>query len=378
MQTMRQWFKGEAGQSVILIVLSIVVLCGFAALAVDIGVQSVDKGELQNAADAAALAGARELSSASTAKSTAIHYAALNGVPAANVTASTPYNGNANKIEVVCTRTVQYSFARVFGIKSKVISARAVAEKTGLSGGPFGYALFSGSTTSGLNLGTNILNINGNVHCNNSITINGSSQTFSGNMEAVTSFTTSSTIRIDGVCQAASISINPWVGSIVPNQLPTAASVITMPDFSADAIAEATASGVVFNGDKTYNTSTVNVENSIYINGNLTIGTTTFTGKGIMLATGNINIGVGSLSVNSGSSVCIYSKNGNITINGTNLVINGVLYAPNGCITIQGSNITINGRVISKTVTLSGNDIKVIAGSNDLSCLPGGTITLVE
>ena len=379
MRAMRQWLKGESGQSVILIVLSIVVLCGFAALAVDIGVQSVDKGELQNAADAAALAGARELTNVATAKTTATHYAGLNGVPAANVTATTPYNGNANRIEVVCTRTVQYSFARVFGIKSKVISARAVAEKAGLSGGPFGYALFSGGTTNALalQLYTGNLYINGSVHSNNAIVMNSASQYITGNAEAVTSFTTSSAIRIDGICQAAYIDINKWVGATIPNQVVTAASIITMPDFSAEAQAEAAASGITYNGNQTFSNNSVNVDSSIYVNGTLTVSGTSFNGKGIMLATNDINIS-GNTLVSSSSSVCVYSKTGNISINGSNIEVNGVLYAPNGTINIAGSNITIKGRVIAKSVSINGSSISIVAGTNDLSCLPGGTVSLVE
>ena len=379
MRAMRQWLKGESGQSVILIVLSIVVLCRFAALAVDIGVQSVDKGELQNAADAAALAGARELTNVATAKTTATHYAGLNGVPAANVTATTPYNGNANRIEVVCTRTVQYSFARVFGIKSKVISARAVAEKAGLSGGPFGYALFSGGTTNALalQLYTGNLYINGSVHSNNAIVMNSASQYITGNAEAVTSFTTSSAIRIDGICQAAYIDINKWVGATIPNQVVTAASIITMPDFSAEAQAEAAASGITYNGNQTFSNNSVNVDSSIYVNGTLTVSGTSFNGKGIMLATNDINIS-GNTLVSSSSSVCVYSKTGNISINGSNIEVNGVLYAPNGTINIAGSNITIKGRVIAKSVSINGSSISIVAGTNDLSCLPGGTVSLVE
>ena len=56
MRSIKQWLKREAGQSVILVALSIAMLCGVAALVVDIGMVSVREGQLQNAADAAALA----------------------------------------------------------------------------------------------------------------------------------------------------------------------------------------------------------------------------------------------------------------------------------------------------------------------------------
>jgi hypothetical protein len=53
--------KNQHGVSAIILALSLVVLLGFAALAVDIGYLYSAKNELQNAADAAALAASREL-----------------------------------------------------------------------------------------------------------------------------------------------------------------------------------------------------------------------------------------------------------------------------------------------------------------------------
>ena len=58
MRMLRSWLKRECGQSVLIVVLSIVMLCGIAALVVDISQVSVTQGQLQNAADAAALAAA--------------------------------------------------------------------------------------------------------------------------------------------------------------------------------------------------------------------------------------------------------------------------------------------------------------------------------
>ena len=138
MRSIKQWLKREAGQSVVLVALSIAMLCGVAALVVDVGMVSVREGQLQNAADAAALAAARDLPSASTAKSTAVKYAGYNGVTATDTVVTTPYNGNPNRVEVVCNKTVQYTFAKIFGAKSIVVSARAVAEKAAGASGPFG------------------------------------------------------------------------------------------------------------------------------------------------------------------------------------------------------------------------------------------------
>jgi Flp pilus assembly protein TadG len=54
-------FMNEKGVTLVYVALLIVVLIGIAALAVDVGYVMVSKNELQNAADSAALAGARQL-----------------------------------------------------------------------------------------------------------------------------------------------------------------------------------------------------------------------------------------------------------------------------------------------------------------------------
>ena len=378
MRSIRKWFKQETGQSVIIIVLSMVVLCGFAALGIDIGVQTTKQGELQNAADAAALAGANELPNASTAKSKAAQYAQTNGVDAGRTVATTPYKGNANKIEVVCKDTVRFSFARIFGLHSTEITARSVAEKTGLTGGPFGYALFAGSTSDAPELNSSSQYIGGSTHSNNSFTMRGSNMTITGNAEAVTTFTSSgSDVTIGGICQGASLDIS-GSNSKIPNRMTTAASIITMPDLSADAKAEAAKSGVTYTGDQTWSGSSINVDKSVYVDGSLTVSGSSFTGQGILLAKNNISLYGSVLASTTSSSVCIYSQTGNIQLSGSSIEVDGILYAPNGDVMITGSSITVKGRVIAKTVHIYGSDIDIISGANDLSCLPGGGVTLVE
>lgn len=377
MRVFRNWLHKESGQSVIFVALALVVLCGFAALGVDIGVQATNQGQLQNAADAAALAAARELPSASTAQNTAAHYAEINGVVPGRTTSTTPYKGNANRIEVVCKETVQYSFARIFGLKSTEITARAVAEKTGMTGGPFGYALFSGGTSNSLELYTSSLYVGGSAHSNNAFIMNGSTQTITGNAEAVKTYTSyGSVVTIGGVCQAASFAIGDNLN--IPNRLATAAAIITMPDFSADAQAEASKSGVTYTGDKQFVGSSINVDQSVYVDGSILVSGSSFKGQGILLAKNDIQFNGSMIASASSSSVCVYSKTGNIQINGSSIEVGGILYAPNGMVQINGSSITVKGRIIAKTVQLNGSDIKVISGANDLACLPGGGVTLVE
>lgn len=126
----KKFIRNEDGQALPLVALLMVVLMGFAALVIDVGRIYNVKSEMQKAADAAALAGAQELPTASTAISTAKNYAGLNGAEKTNTSVTTPYKGDSNKIEVVCTMNVQYTFARVLGLTDADVSARAVAQKT--------------------------------------------------------------------------------------------------------------------------------------------------------------------------------------------------------------------------------------------------------
>ena len=370
----KRLLTAEAGQSMVLFVLVFVFLCAFVGLAVDYGAISAEKARLQGAADAAALAGALALPDAAAARSTASDYAGHNGVAPAGTRVTYPYNGDATRIEVVCTSSVSYSFARVFGFSSANVTARAVAERTGMSSGPFAYALFSGSTSDTLTFNGSMLNVVGDAHTNYRFSINGSNQTIIGSAEALSSFSSNgSNLTISGTCQAATISIN---GSNINigSRVYSAAEVIDMPDFSDAIRAEAQAAGQVYTGNKTYNGSSISVDSPIYVQGNLTINGSRFSGQGIIFATGSITFNGSNLRNSSGDTVCFYSQNGNITVNGSNAELDGIVYAPNGTINMNGSNQTIHGRVVGHSITFNGSNISILSGTDDLDCLPQMTL----
>lgn len=381
MRFIKKWLKHEFGQSALLVALSIATLCGAAALVVDVGMVSVTQGRLQNAADAAALAAARSLPNASTARSVAIQYAELNGVAAGNTTTTTPYNGETNKVEVVCTETMQYAFAKIFGAQSQVISARAVAESSGSSTDCFEYALFSGGA--GM-LYSNNLQITGSIHANGSIQIAGNNQEITGNAEAVTKLEAYITkLTIGGTCQAALLVVPDNSGSVyVANRLSLPANVIPMPDLSADVRAETDASGTTYliNEWETqvFSGNGINIDKSIYVTGGISIAGNSFKGEGVICAKKNIGISGNTLKSTSDSTVCIYSVDGDISISSSGLTIYGTLYAPNGKIGIYGDNITIYGRVIAKEIIITGTNVAINAGATDLNFLPKGSVRLCE
>ena len=121
----------ERGQALVLFALSLALLLGFTAIAIDVGLILHRRTDLQKAADAAALAGAQELPSGATAlaKQRAMEWAAKNGYTSGGFTVSvtTPYQGDEAKIEVKISGSEPALFARALGKESFPVKARAVA-----------------------------------------------------------------------------------------------------------------------------------------------------------------------------------------------------------------------------------------------------------
>lgn len=135
LKKLRKLKSEEHGQALVFFVGIFAILLGIMALVVDVGNVYWQKAELQNAADAAALAGAQELPmSTTTAMSTATSYASKNGitdgVQGTTVTSQAPYAGDDRQIEVVTTRNVSPIFAQALNLTQPfTVSASAVAEK---------------------------------------------------------------------------------------------------------------------------------------------------------------------------------------------------------------------------------------------------------
>lgn len=132
------------GQVLVMVGLMIMVLMAFAAIATDTGLIWMNRRTLQNAADAAALAGVQELpNNTSTAISKACEYGAdLNDAPGqfgaqcsgkADVAVSTTNFAN-DTITVTVHKTVNPIFGRILGWNNIDVSADATAMIGGLAG----------------------------------------------------------------------------------------------------------------------------------------------------------------------------------------------------------------------------------------------------
>jgi Flp pilus assembly protein TadG len=159
----------EEGQVLVLAALFMTVLLGFAAFVIDFGGMASTKRQLQNAADAAALAGVASLpDDEDAAAAAAYEYAEKNefgnpitmGAPA--IDSSGPGTG-PNTISVAVSRTVDFQFGRVLGLTNRTITATAKARIFRVTAIPvtapsfFPFAIWAGNTEPPSVQGTNVV-----------------------------------------------------------------------------------------------------------------------------------------------------------------------------------------------------------------------------
>lgn len=148
------------GQALVIVAFGIIALMGAAGLAIDVGSWYLTGQKLQNAADAAALAGATALPSSTTnAAATAVSVAAKNGVTI--TTSDVSFSQSNYVITVKVPGIAPTYFTRVFGMNG--VPETRTASATPLNQQAF--ALRSQSKTTPISLGGSYT-INGNVHSN--------------------------------------------------------------------------------------------------------------------------------------------------------------------------------------------------------------------
>ena len=120
--------RGQRGQTLAVVAMMLVILIGSLALVVDLGHAFAQRRAMQNAADAAALAGARALAlaeGADTARAVAFEYAVHRG--GAETCAVTL---DDTTVTVVVSRTFGTYFASIIGVPTMPVAAQAKAGYT--------------------------------------------------------------------------------------------------------------------------------------------------------------------------------------------------------------------------------------------------------
>jgi len=410
----------ERGSVLILTALSMTVLMGFVALAIDAGNLYLTQSRLQTLADTAAMAGALEASSCSAANcaiiTTAATTALAEATPSVSVTlfkqcaaatgtgilltinngpcalgASDPNNLNANYVEAVVTQKVTTYFAGFAGLKTITLSARseagkAIAPTSGPCMNTNSLTMISGARltdATGSTCGIND-NATSGLSLNSGVTVNVGSFTYAG-----TSYN-----KNCGTCTT----INPLPTTGSANELDPFASLAAPAQPATSTTNTGTISGATTLQPGTYTsglnfntgTYTVTLSPGLYdftggmnVNSNVTIqgtGVTLFFPSGAsvnMNSAANLQLTAPAAALSNCAScagMLMWMPSGNLTLDSASTSsLGGAVYVPNGTLTLNtGSNAGAYGMIYAQSIMLN-SAITLSCASMPGGICPGGT-----
>lgn len=138
-RALKKFTRDERGGALVLVSLAMLGLLGFGALVTDFGLYNLARQQLVNAVDAAALAGAAELSPAGSgdeaaARRAAAEYAAENGAAPESVEIFVETGPAGNRVvRVSAEKKVDFTLARLLGFASGTVRAGASAAVAGIT-----------------------------------------------------------------------------------------------------------------------------------------------------------------------------------------------------------------------------------------------------
>ena len=332
---LRARLRDESGVVVVWVALLAPVILGMAAFTVDISAWYQQHRELQTAADAAALAAARDLpGSPSTAATDAQSYVDKN-LSGATTNSTTPYSGDSATIQVTVSKPGTSFFSGVLGISAPTINATAVARNPQTTtNGSFFYA---GSTACGaMNIthgGDNFTK--GTLWSNGGITASGSSNTASTVFVGNSTCAFPSQLTPPGSTAASTQASWPQALPATPSPCTTSPINVNAAWLAANAPGVYCTTGAVSVG--VGNTTISGYEFVSEASGNNAISVT---------QSGDTFTGVGT------PSTIFYATRGGIAVNNPTTV-NGDLFAPSGLVTFNGGTTVETGFIEASTINLN-------------------------
>jgi hypothetical protein len=362
LHSLRRTREDERGISLVLVAAGMVALVGMAALTIDVGIILQERRSVQNAADAAALAGARYLpGSPGVARDTAFDYLVANGyspgAPDVEVKIETGYEGDPRAIAVSVTKDKPLAFARVLGEFVGHPGAIGVAKV--VTSFDDNYAIFAignncPSASEGASISGTFAGIGGAVHSNGEMSLAGSNHSVSPGITYTCSYQqggSGHTIEEGTKNVGERPSPVDWVyEDFVP-------CTYTFPNPNVNLKAT---NAVWANPQKT------NLRPGIYcFGGNVTVIGDGINGTVTFAARGKINwSGVDADLDPFFERVVFYAESGApnaISVQGDNNQFDGLLYAPFGGIEFQGSDWVLHGSLVGQTVDVDGAGATVTA-----------------
>jgi hypothetical protein len=344
----------RSGQTLALFLVFLGVLLGMTAGSVTVGTLYVARTRLQNAVDAAALAGAQALATGDP--NAPADQARLIAADDPGAT-GTVVPDSALPRAVVATGTAQVpgGFAALFGWRTFSVGARAVAQ---YSAGPaFTYAIFQADPNTPL-VFKGSSSIQGNVHANDCIETHGS-----------VSFDPSDVIT----ASATGASCNVAAVLVPPLSLPvwTLAQLEEAPGTTV--VTPEEPDGWEYDANSGTFTPPNELEGNYVVEGNVTI-------NGGANIHGSLVAWNGSLTINGAATasgvLAAVGPGAGLTVNGASTVA-GVLYDPEGTITVNGAASFPGGAIIGQDITINGSFSLTAIPANQVS-VPVWQVTLVQ
>lgn len=354
--------SGQKGQALVVGVLAIVVLVGFLALAMDASNAYAQRRRMQNAADAGALAGARQVALGAitpTVQAAIYDYTRRNGVHDPPDWSYLRELDEQVGVMVTTTAVVSTFFGSAVGTPSLRVSACAVARRAPLCGGL--YAIWAEQEVSIEEEGSAFC---GNVHSNGDITLWGQDHEILGDITYVNSFTDNS--------QDSSYSPPIQVAYQPPWPVP-----YTLDDYRPGGVM-AVAAGEDYHyvgGDLVVGCSSPYVHSGVletglyYAAGNIVITCEKLSGTVTMIAEGALDLSsaekVDYTSYSEG--LLLFSNYAGLDRPALRVsplaeksTLEGDIFAPQGEIEILAEKISLyNGALIGDTVTFAGEKLMV-------------------
>lgn len=359
------FFRKEKGSVSVIVALAMVVLLGSTALAVDYGNLASEKRSFQNALDSAALAGVRELPDYTKAKRVAIDYLEYNGVADAEERVNRGeiqifQSADGEELTVRGTNDVDYFFAAIFGGgTSGKVGGNATAKKA--VGGFFAdndCALLSLSETVPMTLAYMQINLNDPIHSNYKVKLDG----LSGNFSYISAcYGIDKPDWFNGISSSDSYAPKKEMPTV--DNLVDVALKLTDSEFAAVGINKIGDTYYMNSYDATgthaYNRLTAKYgDEPIYFPGNVILEGDNFNTTGTILAKGDVTIRNTSFTMNSTSSICFVSEEGDINITSSSK-FHGVFFAPNGKFCLSNFDAEITGAVIADQISITGGSPKI-------------------
>jgi hypothetical protein len=360
--------SGRSGQALILTVMSATVMMAMMAAGISIGTVYVAKNQLQQAVDAAAVAGADAMMQGDpSAPGDQSQIVTANDPAATDVTLQG--STSSSMITASATAAVPGGFAALFGIRHFVLHASAEAS---YGPGPvFNYAIFQGSKSSPLNL-SGWLSVTGSVRSNNGIDASGYN-VISGDVLASTSINSSGywswagketgvpTMNMPNwqsqiqsmTPQDATIFSGGWTALASGNSSYTGNVVVDNGSVNIGGYSHFTGTLWVENGQVSISGNSTITGSIVVVNGSINISGYSTIGGNLIADGGSINLSGDVTEGDQSVALAALGSGQTINVSGYNPV-NGLVYAPEGTVNMSGDE-TVNGAIAANMVNHSGD-----------------------